>query len=291
MKKIKSIGSLIFVVLLLVPFIRISVAQGSYVGVKNGDEYEWALSVYPENWNTYIADDLGVSLENLVPLGASNLTRVFNDWKNFAPPQSYWSLKVNSVDIEETGLLFSPGDNTTITYTPINGNFGWLLSLFDSDEWDETLYIVNDTSSFLRQTVNLSSSFSFYSMFSVFIAPTTISWSSLVSEFLAEMTAKGGLYTNITAAAQSNGYLIDIPALGFENNTAAININVKYNSKGILSYFKFSYGGQTLLDFKPGKFIPEHERVPEEYYFLFIGLMIVLLAEIVFYIFIGKGRK
>ncbi|NHJ20919.1 MAG: hypothetical protein EAX91_08260 [Candidatus Lokiarchaeota archaeon] len=291
MKKMKCISSITLVILLLIPFIRISNAQGSYVGIQNGGEYEWALSIYRENWNTYVNDDLGATLENLVPLGASNLTRVFNDWKNFAPPQSYWPLKVTSIGVEESGLLFSPSDNSTITYTPVNGTFGWILSLFDSDEWDETWYVVNDTSSFLKQTVNLSYSFSFYTMFSVFIAPTTMSWSTLVSEFLAEMTAKGGLYTNIVATAQSNGYSIDIPALGFENNSAAININVKYNSKGVLSSYKFSYGGKTLLDFVPGKFIPEHERVPDEYYFIFIGLAVILLAEIVFYIYMRKGRK
>jgi len=291
MKKMKSLTLITLVVLLFIPSIRISNAQGSYVGIQNGEEYEWALSVYTENWNTYIADDLGATLDNLVPLGASNLTRVFNDWNSFAPPQSYWPLKVTSIGVEETGLLFSPDDNTTITYTPVNGTFGWILSVFDSLEWDEMWYIVNDTSSFLRQTMNLSRSFSLYSMFSVFIAPTTISWSSLVSDFLAEMTAKGGLYTNIAATAQSNGFLLDIPALGFENNSAAININVRYNSKGVLSYYKISYGGKTLVDFKPGKYIPEHERVPDEYYFVFIGLASILIIEIIIFIYMQKRRK
>ncbi len=291
MNKMKSLTLITLLVLLFIPSIRISNAQGSYVGIQNGDEYEWALSVYTENWDTYIADDLGATLENLVPLGASNLTRVFNDWNSFAPPQSYWPLKVTSIGVEETGLLFSPNDNTTITYTPVNGTFGWILSLFDSLEWDEMWYIVNDTSSFLRQTINLSRTFSFYTMFSVFFAPITISWSSLVSEFLAEMTVKGGLYTNIAATAQSDGFLIDIPALGFENNSAAININVKYNSKGVLSYYKFSYGGKTLVDFNPGKYIPDHERVPDQYIFVFFGLTAILLVEIIFYFYMRKGRK
>ena len=291
MKKMKYISSITLFILLLIPFIRISNAQGTYVGIQNGDEYEWALNVYRENWNTYVADDLGTTLENLVPLGASNLTKVFNDWKNFAPPQSYWPLKVSSIGVEETGLLFSPSDNSMISYTHVNGTIGWILSIFDSLERDETCYVVNDTSSFLRQTVNLSRSFSFYGMLSVFIAPTTISWSSLVSEFLAEMDAKGGLYTNITATAQSNGFLISIPAFGFENNSAAININVKYNSKGVLSYYKFSYGGNTLVAFIPGKYTPVHERVPDQYYFTFIGLTAILIVEMVFYIYMRKGRK
>ena len=291
MNKIKRLSLAILVFLLFIPFIRISNAQGTYVGVQNGDEYEWALSVYTENWNTYITDDLGAALENLVPLGTANLNTVFNDWSSLPSPQSYWPLKVTAVGVEEIGLLFSPDDNTTITSTPVNGTFGWVVSLSDSLEWDEMWYLVNDTSSFLLQTVNLSRTFSPYSMFSVLFAPTTISWPSLVSDFLAEMTSKGGFYSNIAATAQSDGFLIDIPALGFENNSAAININVKYNSKGVLSAYRFSYGGKTLVDFIPGKFVPLHEQVPDQYIFVFLGLTAIFLVEIIFYIYMRKGRK
>jgi hypothetical protein len=288
----KMLSVAIIVILLLIPSLRISNAQGSYVGIQNGDEYEGVLKVHTTNWNTYVTDDLETTLGNLVPLGSSNLTLLFNHWSSITPPHPYWPLKVTSIGIEETGLLFSPDDTTTITSTPVNGTFGWITSPTNSLEWEDYKWnIVNDTSSFLRQTVNLSRSFSFYTMFSVFFAPTTISWSSLVSEFLAEMTVKGGLYTNIAATAQSNGFLIDIPGLGFENNSVAININVRYNSKGVLSYYRFSYGGMTLVDFSPGKFIPEHERVPDQYIFVFIGLAALLLVEIIFYVYIRKGRK
>jgi hypothetical protein len=291
LKKMKSLSLVFLVLFLFIPFIRMSNAQGSYVGIRNGDEYNWALSVHTGNWNTYIADDLGAKLENLVPLGPSNLTRVFNDWNSLTPPQSYWSLKVTAVNVEETGQLFSPDDNTTITSTPVSGTIGWKIPLSDSLEWDDMWDIVNDTSSFLRQTLNLSRSFSPYAMLNVLIVPTTISWSSLVSDFLAEMTAKGGLYTNIAATAQLDGFLIDIPALGFENNSAAININVKYNSKGVFSYYKFSYGGKPLVDFITGKYIPENERLPVEYIFVFIGLTAILFVEIILYIYMRKGRR
>ncbi|MFX1297893.1 MAG: hypothetical protein ACFFD2_23980 [Promethearchaeota archaeon] len=291
MKKLKSLSLVIVCFVLLIPFIRIANAQGSYVGIQDDDEYNWALSVHTGNWNIYIADNLGVTLENLVPLGPSNLTRVYNDWNSLTPPQSYWSLKVTAINVEETGQLFSPDDNTTITSTPVSGTIGWKIPLSESFEWDDMWYIVNDTSSFLRQTINLSRLFSPYAMLSVLIVPTTISWSSLVSEFLAEMTAKGGLYINIAATAQSDGFLIDIPALGFENNSAAININVKYNSKGVLSYYKFSYGGKLLVDFITGKYIPENERLPVEYFFVFIGLTAILFVEIILYIYMRKGRR
>lgn len=279
--KCLSIG--ILVVLLFLPLIRFSLSQGSYVGIQNGDEYEWELSLYTVNWNTFLTDDLGPTIENLMPLGTANLTRVFNDWSSLTAPQSYWPLRVTNIGVEETGVLF--------TSTPVNGTFGWIVPPYDNLEWDETWHIANDTSSFLQQTANLSCSFSPYAMFEVLFAPTTISWSSLIATFLAEMTSKGGLYANITATAQSNGFLIEIPAFGFENNSATINIDIKYNSKGVLSYYKFSYEGNTLISFVPGKYIPIYERVPDQYYFVFIGLAVILLVEIIFYIFLGKGRK
>lgn len=291
MKK-KSLSIVFLGIFLLIPFIRICNAQSTYVGIKNGDEYEWALSVYAENWNTYKTDDLEVILEILMPLGSDNLTKVYNDWMVLTPPQSYWSLTVNAIDVEENGQVLSPYDNSTVTSTPIDGKFRWEIPEYsDSNEWDQTWNIVNDTSSFLRQTLNLSRSFSPYAMFNVLFAPTTISWSSFASEILTVMSSKGALYKNITVTAQSDGFLIYVPQLGFENNSAAIDIKINYNSNGVLSYYDFSYGGQKLVDFIPGKYIPENERIPNQYIFIFIGLAIILLGEIIIYIYMQKRRE
>jgi hypothetical protein len=285
--------SVVFLILFLfMPFIRISNAQGSYVGIESSDKFEWALSVHTGNWNTFITDNLQATLENLVPLGSSNLTRVFNDWGSLNPPQSYWSLTNINIGSEQTALLLFPDDNTTITYTPVNGTFGWLIPLSSSEEWDLTYDIVNDTSSFLRQTLNLSLFFSPYAaMFNVLFAPTTISWPSLVSDFLGVMNSRGGLYKNISATAQSNGFLVNIPALGFENNSVAIGIKVTYNSNGALSYYEFSYGAQPLVNFIPGRYVPEQEKVPIQYIYVFIGLTAILIVEILIYICMQKGRR
>jgi hypothetical protein len=282
--KTKCFGLAILGILLIVPLLRISYAQNSYVGIQNSDEFEWALSIYSENWDTYMMDDIGTTLENLIPLGDSNLTKVFNDWSvHPATPQSYWPLTDISIGMESTQQLFSPYDNTTITSTPVNATFGWIFPPFDRLLWEDTWQIVNDTHSFLRQTLNLSRSFSPYAMFSVLFIPITIDWSLLINDFLGVMDSKGGFYNNISATAQSNGYLIEIPALGFENNSVAININVKYDSRGALSYYKFSYGDKTLVSFIPGKYIPETERLPGQYIYMFIGLSVIFVVELVIY--------
>ena len=255
MKKTKHITLIIIGLVLFLPFVTFSSAQESYVGIQDGDDYAWRLGLHISNWQKYFDDRLEGTLGNLMPLGASsNLTRVFIDWfglKYTPPPQTIWPFNVTAVGPEETGTPLFPFDNTTITFTPVSATAGWEyrtnsgINSYFNGIW----YIVNDTSSFLRQTLNLTLSFSPYGMMSIPLAPITINWTSLITEFLGVMNSKGGLYKNISATARSNGFLIHVPALGFEDNFVAIDIDVKYDANGVLDYYRFIYGGKLLIDF------------------------------------------
>ncbi len=254
MKKTKKFSQLIIVLFLLLPFVKVSPAQESYVGIQDGDEYLWWLNFYKENWNQYFRDDLERTLGNLWPVGLYNLTTVFWDWIVWmysTPPQSRWPFSVITIGMEETGTILFPFDNTTITSTPFSATTGWILSSYSeiNSFYTGNFYIANDTSSFLRQTYNLTISFSPYSMMSVPFAPTNIVWSSLISEFLGVMNSKGGLYNNLSATVLSNGYKLNVPAEGFENNSEAIEINVEYNQRGQLRDYEFSYGEKLLVKY------------------------------------------
>jgi hypothetical protein len=61
------------------------------------------------------------------------------------------------------------------------------------------------------------------------------------------MNFRGELYNNTSATAKSNGYSLNIPAWGYENNSIAIDIHVSYNSNGILTNYEFLYGGKLLV--------------------------------------------
>lgn len=260
MKKTKMVILTFLGLLFLLPFIKISIAQPSYVAIEAEEEYQWELNVYGANWGQYFSDNLEETLGNLFPLGPEyNLTLIYNQWSSLLPPQSYWNLTVTDIGAEETGALLSPFDNTTITHTPVNGTFGWQLISIPAiyDYWDMSWSIVNDTSSFLRQTLNLTMAFSTYAIWGVIFAPTPINWTSFVTKFLGVMSSRGGFYDNITATAQTNGYALHVPALGFENNSAAIDINVTYNSNGVLTYYEFSYGGAMLTTYKLSGFTPQ----------------------------------
>ena len=255
MKKIKTFCKIFLGLLLFIPFGKLSLAQESYVGIQNDEEYIWRFSMYAENWGSYFDDLIEGTLNNLWPLNPSSfMTQVYTDWIYYrfeSPPQSEWPFTITSIGTEETGTFLSPVDNRTITSTPINATTGWRLSAYPSvnSYYNSTWYIVNDTSSFLRQTLNLTLAFSPYGIMSVQFAPTNINWTLFITEFLGVMNSRGGLYKNISATARSNGYSLHVPALGFEQNSVAIDISVKYNSIGVLSDYEFSYGGKKLVKY------------------------------------------
>jgi hypothetical protein len=82
--------------------------------------------------------------------------------------------------------------------------------------------------------------------------PTTINWTNFASDAQNLMNSKGGLYSNIIVSADLNsGFLIDIPALGFENNSQPIHIAASYyfgiyRTRGVLTSYEFKYGLDTL---------------------------------------------
>ena len=253
MKNIKKLSFLFLGMLLLLPSVKVSPAQESYVGIQDGNEYLWRLSVYKANWGTFIMSNVAETLDNLWSLGISALINVYFDWLPWqhGPPQAHWPFSVTAMGLELTGTILSPFDNTTITSMPVDAQFGWELphdpsyNSYFNDIW----YIVNDTSSFLRQTFNLTLAFSPYGIMSVPFAPTSINWTAFITEFLEVMNFKGGFYNNTSAIANSNGYSLSVPAWGYENNSGSIDINVKYNSRGVLAEYEFFYGGLLLTKY------------------------------------------
>ncbi len=247
MVKTKTLSLITIGLLIFLPFVKGSSAQEAYVGTLDEDKYDRFLSVYYDNWMDYFMDSLGETLGNLFPLGPTvEMTAVYFHWASqYAPPPSYevvskWPFTVTTVFPEETGMILTPFDNTTITSTPIYAEAGYVFKGV-STLYDGTWYIVNDTSSFLRQTFNLTLAFSAYGIMGVPFAPKTINWTVFITEFLGIMNSRGGFYKNISATAESNGYSLHVPPQGFENNSETIDIHVTYNSNGVFKSHEFLY--------------------------------------------------
>jgi hypothetical protein len=77
-------------------------------------------------------------------------------------------------------------------------------------------------------------------------APTDINWTTFAEEASTLMASNGGFYNNVTVTATANGYSIQVPAFGFENNSVAIDIVVEFDSDQVLSFYEFRYGGAIL---------------------------------------------
>ncbi|MFX0001128.1 MAG: hypothetical protein ACFE9Q_12215 [Candidatus Hodarchaeota archaeon] len=252
MKKTRRLSLLLIGFLLFLPFIRFSRAQGAYVGIQDTDAFLWELRLYPTNWVTYFADDLETMLETFFPLGVEyNMTKIFGDWSWTGPPQSYWPLTVSTIGIEGSGQILLPYDPTIITYSPVNGTAGYEIPIYPvlNDYWDSTWYIVNDSSSFLRQTLGLTLAFSAYGIMGAPFVPTTINWTAFAAEANSWMAFYGGFYANVSVTSLGNGYSIYVPTFGFENNTALINIDVAFDTNGVLTYYQFTYGSDMLIDY------------------------------------------
>ncbi|MHA1987392.1 MAG: hypothetical protein ACW98D_12200 [Promethearchaeota archaeon] len=256
MGKTKTLSILIIGLLLFLPFIKVSTAQASYVGIQEGQQHVRKLSLYKGNWMEYFMDSLGDTLNNLFPLDSlSELTRVYTDWAvYYSPPPTYevrttWPFTVNTIAPEQTGMILYPFDNTSMTSTAVYAEAGYQLNEV-SFLYDGTWYIVNETSSFLRQTLNLTLAFSPYGIMGVPFAPKTINWTIFIAEFLGVMSSKGGLYKNISATAQSNGYSLHVPIQGFETNSETIDIHVTYDSNGVFNSYEFLYGGKKLTQYR-----------------------------------------
>jgi len=296
MEKTKKISLTIIGLLLFLPFVKYSPAQESYVGLNYGDDYKWKLRIYQPSWNYYFNDYFEESLGNLWSLGQFyNMTKVYLDWVRIYtdPPQHILEVHFpfNLIDIgnEETSAFLTPFDNTTITTTLIYATTGYIIPKRSNykSEYNRTWNIANNTSSFLRQTLNLTLAFSVYGIMEVPFAPKTINWGDFITEFLGLMNSRGGLYNNISATVLSNGYSLNVPAQGFESNSYALYIKVKYNSNGILAYYEFTYGGQRIvsyvLDTPSTEVLSESDILSIIYgagFMAFIGLIVLMIKKL-----------
>ncbi|KKM18101.1 hypothetical protein LCGC14_1669080 [marine sediment metagenome] len=227
----------------------------SYIGIREGYEYGWDLNIYLTEWTQWNADNmsnmLGVLFNQDIYM---HLTRVYDDWSwDPTPPQSIWPLTVDLILPENTSkLLEAYGIDDLINYTPINCTFGYEVPDLPpvNRYFPRNVYIGNDTESFAKQHLFGGMATSPYWIQYVPFAPININWTEFVEVSEAELENHWGEWVaNTTITAQTDGYLMNVPAYGYIGNSLPIKINITYNSDSVLSYFSIEYGGDMLLDY------------------------------------------
>ena len=237
MKKNKITTLIILGMLIILPFLGFFTIGGvadspSYVGIYEEDEYEWASSQYNTNWVQFFDDGMDDTMNLLFNHGGDNLTGIYDGWVwDTTPPQAYWPLTVDAILPENTSqLLLSFGIDDLINYTQVNCSFG-----YEMPDWPQgnTYYplitqVVNDTSSFAKQSLYGGMASNPYWIMGVPFAPTNINWVDFATECQAEIGNYWGPWVeNTTITHQADGYLMNIDVGGYENNTESIRITVQ----------------------------------------------------------------
>ncbi|MBY8985689.1 MAG: hypothetical protein KGD65_11505 [Candidatus Lokiarchaeota archaeon] len=281
MKKNKLITISILGMLLLLPFmIPAKAAPGSYVGVAESENYEYLWSVHHANWATFLADGMPEAFVNIFGHDpASNLTAIYWGWIDGPPIQAGWPMDIEAIGDETSGLLLASSfifDN--IIYTPVNVSFGWYWYTWPpiNEIGPATYYVVSNTSSFAKQTLYGGMATTPYWLMGVQIAPNNMNWTEYVIESQAGLINYWGfvnpLAANTTMTALPNGYQMNVPVAGYENNTLPITITSTYGSNGALIYYSMAYGSDILYEYlwdsAPAPVItdaPSDRIVPDSY--------------------------
>ena len=264
MKKAKIITISLLGLLLLVPFLTPAIAATSdYTDVAEEQKYEWTLSQYNSNfaqWDTDNMDDVLATV--FLQLVDFNFTTVRSGWDwDLVTPQSSWPLTINTIYPENTSAFLSAYFiPNVITHTPVLLDSGFTVIHFASSSlyYSDTWYIVNDTASFAAQSLYGGSATSPYMIMGVPFGPKNIDWAEFA--VLANWGMGGywtGLAGNTVVTADTDGYTMSVPALGYGSNTLPITIEVTYTTAGVLNTYTFKYGALTLFLYELDSYVAD----------------------------------
>ncbi len=286
MKKTKIVTISLVGLLLLLPFMRPSIAQPTpYVGVSEGDVYEFDVNIYLQ-WDQWFTDNMTPHWGE--PFGHSwidNFTTILGSTdKTPTAPQYTIRMDIASIFSDKDGYdtNFDEGVNMSDPFEAWDypGNSLVQMSINDSYtvmnfpdylyyrywETPRTFAINNETAGFAEDMsygllcTNLwwATNIWYLGMWgtfnanSIFFAPTNVNWTEFVSlsdTMLELYYAISANYSySLSFSELPNGFSMFSPAMGFGNNSLAITINTTYGSDGVLTYHSFEYGSTILYD-------------------------------------------
>ena len=258
MKKTKITILAILSLALLIPFMTPARAQTpAYVGVEVGDYYQWDQTInYGADFDQWFADNMTAHWEkvwghNAVEGDYQNITSVHNNWATAgSAPNAGMPVPIEVIYPE----------NTTAGTTTVSGLGGYLVLNYPSSDyrWTMNWTIANDTATF----VELTDSGAYMTtpgwlMYTRIFAPKDVNWTEYVALANIGLGAGGlnitnpepdGWGANITLVEITDGFSMQVPVMGWWNNTLPITINTTYNTMGWLDTYTFEYGTNMLFD-------------------------------------------
>ncbi len=256
MKKTKMTILIILSLALLIPFMTPARAQTpDYVGVQVGDYYQWDQTInYGADFVQWFADNMTAHWDRVWGHSAGEdqtITNVHDSWTAAgAQPSGAQPANIS---------VIYPEDATAGT-TTVGGLGGYLVLnyLSFSIRYEMNWTIANDTATF----VELTGSGTYMTtpgwlMYNYIFAPKNIDWTEYVALGNIGLGAGGlnitnpepeGWGLNITLVEITDGFSMQVPVMGWWNNTLPIIINTTYNTMGWLKTYTFEYGTNMLFE-------------------------------------------
>ncbi len=263
MKKIKILTISLLGLLLLVPFMRPSIAQvPTYVGVAVGDYYEYDHNIYVAAWSDWRVDNMNYFWD-----------QPFNHSENYyCDMGSIYATAIKEGEVNP--IIIYQFEIDSITENIATGRTEVNALVFYDATYPQTIYIGNDTAKFAEDSWYgalatspfwvLNTWMLGYGVNTLLFAPTSVNWTDYADECntgLETMWKLNSIYGyNLTMRPLSDGFTLYSPIMGFGNNLQPITITVNYDVNGTFTYYSFEYGSSLLTDIvrseiKPPKFL------------------------------------
>jgi len=266
MKKTKMSILVILSFVLLVPFMTPARAQTpDYVSVEVGTYFQWDQTInYGADFVQWFADNMTAHWDKVwghsAITDAQTITELHDAWTAAgAQPSAGFPANISVIYPEDT----------TTGITNIGGLGGYLVLnyLSFSSRWTTNWTIAKDTATF----VELTGSGFFMTCPNLFLvpgysylfAPKDVDWAEYVALANIGLGAGGWNITNtepegwgldITLVEITDGVSMQVPAMGWWNNTLPVTINITYEPMGWLRRYTFEYGTNML--FKVERSVP-----------------------------------
>ncbi len=260
MKKTKMTFLVILSLALLIPFMTPARAQTpDYVGVQVGDYYQWDQTInYGADFVQWFSDNMTAHWDKVWGHSAisevQTITEVHDAWTSAgAQPSAGMAANIS---------LIYPEDTTTGT-TIVEGIGGYLVLnyLSFSYRYPMNWTIANDTATFVELTGSgffmTTPNLFLVPGYSYLFAPKDVNWAEYVALANIGLGAGGwnitnaepeGLGLDITLVEITDGISMQVPAMGWWNNTLPVTINITYDPTGWLRKYTFEYGTNMLFD-------------------------------------------
>ncbi len=236
LKKKKLIYILILNIILFSPLIHSSLAQRSVgIGVKEGEKYEWTLKLNISNYIELLRNTGGTVSTELMTLNlqgnSDGLIQLIVNFEILDIPDEFFVDSFFDITFTIVEAEFALVPDYNISQIPIFFplNFSIKPSLNFS-------ILKGDTPNYFTAPIGF-----------FLIVPTDLDWTvaaaQLKTEILSPFRRNYGI-TDMSVLPQSNGLRVTSPA---DTTLLATELNLNYNTKGVLETASGKYGGATLF--------------------------------------------